>query len=264
MTQTRAGRLLAAGGDLRQLYAAESLSAEYDVFLTGFRRLERLPDSVTAVQDDLPGQLDVLLLPMPVTQDGVSLHAPFGSGELTLSSLLPLVRSGGTVLGGRMTADIRTQIESAGLIAADYAERESFALRNAVPTAEAAMQIAMQELPVTLHGLPCLILGAGRLSQAMQPRLRAMGAEVTVAARRFDDLARREGHRGKPQPGDPGGHDRPAVSVWPQVYTRGGDLSCETGSASVQNMRRCMQSRQRLLRLSAKYDMITSENTKGV
>ena len=56
----------------------------------------------------------------------------------------------------------------------------------------------MRELPVTLWGLPVLLLGAGRISQAMQPRLRALGAEVTVAARRFPDHARSKGDKRKP------------------------------------------------------------------
>ena len=102
------------------------------------------------------------------------------------------------VLGGRLTAQERTLIENAGLRAFDYAAAETFALRNAVPTAEGAIQIAMQELPVVLHRLPVLILGAGRVSRALQPRLRALGAEVTVAARRCTDLARSKGDVGKP------------------------------------------------------------------
>ena len=111
---------------------------------------------------------------------------------------LPLVKPNGIVLGGRFRESERKAIESAGLRAADYAKEETFALRNAVPTAEGAIQIAMQELPVVLQGLPCLILGAGRVSRALQPRLKALGAEITVAARRCADLARRKGDVGKP------------------------------------------------------------------
>ena len=195
-----AKRLLVAGGDLRQLTAAESLSTSGQVTVTGFDRFGTLPDCLTATEhiQDLPHMLDALILPMPVTQDGCFLYTPFWSNALRLSALLPLVRPEGIVLGGRLTEQIRTQIESAGLRAADYAAEETFALRNAVPTAEGAIQIAMQELPVVLHGLPCLILGAGRVSRALQTRLRALGAAVTVAARRCTDLARTAGAKRKP------------------------------------------------------------------
>ena len=195
-----AKRLLVAGGDLRQLTAAESLSTSGQVTVTGFDRFGALPDCLTAAEhiQDLPHMRDALILPMPVTQDGCFLYTPFGSNALRLSALLPLVRPEGIVLGGRLTEQIRTQIESAGLRAADYAAEETFALRNAVPTAEGAIQIAMQELPVVLHGLPCLILGAGRVSRALQTRLRALGTAVTVAARRCTDLARTAGAKRKP------------------------------------------------------------------
>ena len=188
--------LLAAGGDLRQLTAAKVLAAEYAVTVIGFDRFGKLPAEVTAAErlQELPAQLDALLLPMPVTQEGIFLHAPFSSSTIALPALLPLVKPGGTVFGGRMTEEECRMIEAAGLHPADYAKAETFAVRNAVPTAEGAVQIAMQELPVVLQDLPCLILGAGRVSTALQPRLRALGAAVTGAARRCDDRARAEGN----------------------------------------------------------------------
>lgn len=184
-------RLLVAGGDLRQITAAEELASRHLVTMIGFDTYGDLPAKVQTVQSisALSGGADALILPMPVTQDGVFLHAPYSSTSVTLSSLLPAVRRGGAVLGGRITQAERQLLTNAGLTVQDYSTREEFAVRNAVPTAEGALQIAMQELPVTLHGLPCLILGAGRVSRALQSRLRALGAEVTVAARRHADLA---------------------------------------------------------------------------
>ncbi len=193
-------RLLTAGGDLRQLTAAERLADSYSVTVTGFDRYGALPAAVASADriQTIPAGLDALLLPMPVTQDGVFLHTPFSSNTITLSALLPLVKPGGTVLGGRMSPAEIKQIESLGLRAEDYAKAEAFAIRNAIPTAEAAIQLAMQELPVVMLNLPCLILGAGRISRALQPRLLALGAKVGVAARRCDDLARRKGYERKP------------------------------------------------------------------
>ncbi len=194
-------RLLIAGGDLRQITAAAELAAAYDITITGFDRFGSLPEGMQAAEhiQALPQMLDALILPMPVTHDGGFLHTPFGSTAIRLSALLPLVRAGGTVLGGRITPQERSMIAAAGLRAYDYAAEEAFALRNAVPTAEGAIQIAMQELPVVLHRLPCLILGAGRVSRALQQRLRGLGADVTVAARRCTDLARSKGDQRKPQ-----------------------------------------------------------------
>ena len=65
----------------------------------------------------------------------------------------------------------------------DYLAREELAVLNAVPTAEGAVQLAMEELPVTLQGSPCLVTGFGRVGSALARLLKAMGARVAVAAR---------------------------------------------------------------------------------
>lgn len=193
-------RILFAGGDLRQVTAAGVLAKTFAVSMAGFDRLDSLPEQVEAVPvlSDLQQAFDALILPMPVSQDGISVYAPFGGTPLHLTELLPHVRAGGDVCGGMLTEADRKSITHAGLHAADYVRQETFALRNAVPTAEGAILTAMQELPVTLHGLPCLIIGAGRVSRALQQRLRGLYANVTVAARRFTDLARSKGCMRKP------------------------------------------------------------------
>ncbi len=185
-------KLIAAGGDLRQIAAARRLSDTYAVTLFGFDRYSaELPSDLMCTDrlHALPTNTDVLLLPMPTTQNGGALHAPYSSTEFTLPELLPFLKKGGTVLGGRLSVSQQQIIQAAGYRAGDYASREEFCIRNAIPTAEGTIQIAMQELPVTIHGLRCLILGAGRLSKALQTRLSLLGADVTVAARRCSDLA---------------------------------------------------------------------------
>ena len=63
---------------------------------------------------------------------------------------------------------------------------------NAPPTAEGAIQIAMEELPITLHDARALVIGFGRLGRALAPRLRALGTRVWVSARRYEQRAAAE------------------------------------------------------------------------
>jgi len=184
--------LLLAGGGQRQMHMAAALAKKYAVYALGFERFGALPEGIRQAEE-LQGAADALILPLPVTKDGVFIDAPYGSRTLRLTEVLPSVRRGGTVLGGRMTETERREIERAGLIAGDYAADETFLLRNAVPTAEGAIAVAMQELPVILQGVRCLIIGGGRVSAALQTRLSALHAEVTVSARNPAELARAEG-----------------------------------------------------------------------
>ena len=59
----------------------------------------------------------------------------------------------------------------------------------ALPTAEGAVQLALEELPTTLQGAQVLILGFGRVGRLTAHRMAALGARVTVAAREYGDLA---------------------------------------------------------------------------
>ena len=58
-----------------------------------------------------------------------------------------------------------------------------------MPTAEGAIQLAMEELPITLHGARVLVIGYGRLGRVLADRLAGLKARVSVAARRYADLA---------------------------------------------------------------------------
>ena len=59
----------------------------------------------------------------------------------------------------------------------------------AVPSAEGAIQIAMEETARTLHGTAALVIGYGRIGMALAPRLRGLGMDVTVCARRCETRA---------------------------------------------------------------------------
>lgn len=60
---------------------------------------------------------------------------------------------------------------------------------NAPPTAEGALQIAMEQTPHTLQGASCLVIGYGRIGKVLAHKLRALDAQVTVCARNEKDLA---------------------------------------------------------------------------
>ena len=79
--------------------------------------------------------------------------------------------------------------EQRGLRVFDYYAREELQVANAVPTAEGAIQRAMEATDGTLHGSRCLVLGFGRVGKLLAYRLRNLGAQVTVAARKYRDLA---------------------------------------------------------------------------
>ncbi len=188
------------GGDLRCAYLAGLLAADgYKVIASGFDGAD-LPPCVTGCTN--PSQAaalaEFIILPMPVTADGNLLNAPFSRSRITLDEVLAAMKPSQKLVGGAVSDEVRQEVAARGLRIVDYLHRDELAVYNAVPTAEGAIQLAMEELPITIHGARCLVTGYGRIAQALARRLGGLGADVTVAARQFADIARAEsqGHTG--------------------------------------------------------------------
>lgn len=179
------------GGDLRSVYLAGSLAEDGYTVLTAGLDTADLPPCVTGCSH--PAQTAALadwtILPFPLTQDGERLNAPFARHPILLSELEKAMKPGACVLVGGGPPGFSERLAARGVAVWDYAAGEELALLNSVPTAEGAIQLAMEELPITLAGARCLVTGYGRVGRSLAVRLAALGAGVTVAARRARDRA---------------------------------------------------------------------------
>ena len=70
-----------------------------------------------------------------------------------------------------------------------HGSSDALAIRNAIPTAEGCIGILLRESTRTLWGANILLLGFGPVGQALGVRLAALGADVTVCARRPEQRA---------------------------------------------------------------------------
>jgi len=175
------------GGDPRQDILARALAEDghsVHTFALG-------PDAdPTLAAKDLTGigEAQCVVLPLPALE-GNLVNAPRAPEPLPLSRLLEALAPGQLLLAGMADQRLTAEAERRGLLLRDYFTREELAVANAVPTSEGAIQIAMEELPITLHGARCLVVGYGRLGKVLARQLRGLGAQVSVAARSCTDLA---------------------------------------------------------------------------
>ena len=167
------------GGDARMRLLAQMMAAEgYDVCsweLTGAPNKRALCDALKA---------DIIVLPLPAEKNGY-----LSGTELTMESLLRSLRREHRIFAGNVGNDASTLAQSLGLTITDYFASEELSVRNAIPTAEGAIEAAMKHTSVTLHGTPCLVLGFGRIGKVLAHDLSALGAKVSVSARKRSDLA---------------------------------------------------------------------------
>lgn len=176
------------GGDRRQIAMLERLlEKEIPVSAWGIGEASTESDWKSAIRD-----ADYVVLPLPATEDGVRIRAPMEASGLRFLSLLNELNSHAIIFGGKLPELWQVQAEGVGVQWYDYLQSERLQMRNALPTAEAALYLAMQLLPVTLDGCHVAVLGYGRVGSLLTEKLVAMGAEVTVYARKERDLAHAE------------------------------------------------------------------------
>ncbi len=179
------------GGDLRNVKLAELIAAEGNsVNIYGFSNASfevKLRQSNT-IADAINGT-DVVIGPIPCSNDNELLNAPFHNDKIYINEVFKCINKNQMFIAGRISEKISHLAQVYNVYTVDMLEREEMAVLNAIPTAEGAIQIALEEMPTTLHNSNALILGFGRIGKTLAKVLRGMGANVYVEARKYSDLA---------------------------------------------------------------------------
>ncbi|MBQ7160206.1 MAG: NAD(P)-binding domain-containing protein [Clostridia bacterium] len=178
-------KIAVAGGDARLLTAASKLQDDgFEINVFGTEEAGFAPGVPRAGSlDECVRGAAAVLLGTPFSRDGGWINIRGADCAVAFTALCEMMAPRGLILGGMMTADAAETASRYGVRVRDYFDREEVAVLNAVPTAEGAVALAMSILPVTLCGAKTAVVGYGRVGRALVPRLCALGARVTVAAR---------------------------------------------------------------------------------
>lgn len=158
--------------------------------LTGARQAGSLAEAVDGAQ--------VAVGPVRgIDQDNRLYGLPGTPGLWLTDSVLERLPPGALFFIGKANGWLRARCAALGLRLVEVLERDDFSILNSIPTAEGAIQRAMEESEITIFGSDCLVVGYGRTGQTLGRTLAGLGATVTVAARETRDLARAyaNGHR---------------------------------------------------------------------
>lgn len=176
------------GGDKRLIYTGKYLEKEgFAVKAFGF---ENYPERLSFFNDNLEEiaeSSEILLLPVPPVKEG-ALNCVFGKRTVDFGSeILPLLKDKTVFTPMReKLLSLYPKLSSSRLF--DYGEREDFAVRNAMPTAEGALYVAMGNTEKTICSSRCLVCGCGRIGKVLAPMLKRLWAQVWVSARRPEDI----------------------------------------------------------------------------
>ena len=174
------------GGDMRQGKLAQLLAEDGHRVHTYALEDGAVPAPGLTAEPGLSGveQADCVVLPLPVSSGGGLLNAPLSRLSPPITEVLAPLSPGQMLCGGRVDPVTAALAAERGLTIRDYFAREELAVANAVPTAEGAVQIAMEQLPITIHGARVLVVGFGRVGRALAQRGAAGGVSAPGAAGR--------------------------------------------------------------------------------
>lgn len=110
-----------------------------------------------------------------------------GNAELEGALLPSVLQKGALVIGGRIPDALEQWLLSRGIRYVNVLEQEPFQMENAAVTAEGALALAMERMDRTIQGARVLVIGWGRIGKCLTQKLKALGANVTVSARRERD-----------------------------------------------------------------------------
>lgn len=177
------------GGDMRNVKLSELLSEDgHEVHTFALDNTGKISQRCSDLREAF-ALSDIAVGPMPFTSgDGTYLNAPFHPEKIKIAKIADVIREsgfGGLLIGGR----VPLALSGVGAVSADLLQRDDLAVLNSVPTAEGALQIAMEELPYTVRGLRTVVCGMGRVGSTLARLMQRVGADVTVAARSSRDFA---------------------------------------------------------------------------
>ncbi|MBL0388968.1 dipicolinate synthase subunit DpsA [Tumebacillus sp. ITR2] len=184
------------GGDARIIEVIKHASElDASIVLIGFDQLETpLPDTVkAALSPDVLSDVDAIVLPVSGMDDEGKVQAQYSSSPIVLEeSHFEAMQRQTMVFTGIARKRLNELCQKRELRLFKLMELDEVAIHNSIPSAEGAIQFAMQNTDITLHGSNSVVLGFGRCGVTLARMLDGIGANVTVCARRAPDLARIE------------------------------------------------------------------------
>lgn len=180
------------GGDARELVLIPKL-AEMGalVKVVGFEAHQiSKPSILCETPEKAVESADAVIMPMPGTDANGVIRAVYSEKKLVFDEDLAKKLSGKPVFIGVAKPYLKKLCQKYNIPLIEIAELDEVAILNSIPTAEGAVQLAMEETPFTIHNSKCFVLGYGRVGITLARTLKNLGAHTYVAARSEQDLAR--------------------------------------------------------------------------
>lgn len=180
------------GGDIRQMYVAEYLAAAgYSVFCYG---VENMSENGAKNIDDVLNNSDIIIAPIPYSKDGKNLSIRNSYKRIENWRFASMIPEGKIIFSGALSKDTIRIIKEKGGTPIDILCNPIVEKYNTIATAEGTIAEAIISHPGFIKDSMSVVLGYGKCGRQIADCLCAMGADVTVCARRSEIRAQAKEH----------------------------------------------------------------------
>ncbi|MFW5976472.1 MAG: dipicolinate synthase subunit DpsA [Bacillota bacterium] len=183
------------GGDKREKVLVEKLSKYYNMRILGQSEemnIETYNDCIISsdIKKIIVGA-DVVIAPMSGTDEQGYLKSTFIDKKVKLDmDFFNMINKNALFLIGTAVAGVKNILVTKNIDFIELAKLDDLAILNAIPTAEGAIKVAIDETDITLHSNNILIMGLGKVGLSVGWRLQNLGCNVFSVTRSKKAISR--------------------------------------------------------------------------
>ena len=179
---------LIIGGDKRINLLASKLLKDGNNVYSFANKTEGIKE-IDCIENIKNYNYDIVISAMPLTKDEITVNTPLSSKKISLRELKEILENKILIAGKIPKKFEPREVKLRNDKIYDVLEDETTTILNTIPTAEGAIQIAMEETNYTLSEKRALVLGFGRVGKTLANKLSKIGMQVYCEARKESDLA---------------------------------------------------------------------------
>ncbi len=182
------------GGDLRLCSLAEMLAKDKNT--VSVFAMENSKEIIENKQinkcESIEEALDkskIIIASIPFLNSNGEMYTSFSNVKIQLEDFTRKKHKEKIFIAGNISNLAKEKLERSYERVIDVMKQEELAILNTIATAEGAINVAIQNTDVIIHGSSVLILGFGRVAKEVATKFHGLSAKVTCAARKLTDLA---------------------------------------------------------------------------
>lgn len=181
------------GGDDRDIYLKKLLEEKgFVIKLWGFDKLGYEEFDLIKLKEQLiKSDYPVLIFPLSGTKVKGEVRSKYSSKEIIIDEdFFKILPANSQIIIGFARQWFKDYCNIYQINLLEVAEDDELAILNSIPSAEGAIQMAMENSEITIHNSNSLVIGLGRCGMTLARLLKGLDSKVYVYARNKVNLAR--------------------------------------------------------------------------